>query len=457
MLTMITIQEALKENKRILKENKRLNKALKQSESEKSQLWNEVEQLRKELLKYHNSNTPSSSNKHLKPNTQGKRTGKGGKRGAPKNHPGKTREQHIGHHAEVKATHCPNCDSTNLKVKKKKKRVIEDVPAPVTPETTATTVCVQECCDCGLVFIPPQNTTPLKGKFGINLMILVIFLKFLLRGVLRKTACFLETGFALKITPAAVNAIIKRVAEAAETEYEETKQRIRTALKVYVDETSFSVLGINQWVWVYRTDTDILFVIRPSRGSNVLAEILGEGYSGTVICDCWRAYNFLKNATIQRCWAHLLRKAKELAESVPGRHLYEKLHALFEEIKSFNEGNPTQEKRDLKYTEMTAQLQALIAYYSRYEDLKPVITYIGNALEQWFTCIKIEGIEPTNNLAEQAIRETVMVRKIIGAFRSEKGKHCYETLASLIASWQMTGKDLKAELRRMLVKNLCFC
>jgi len=50
-----------------------------------------------------------------------------------------------------------------------------------------------------------------------------------------------------------------------------------------------------------------------------------------------------------------------------------------------------------------------------------------------------------------------MVRKIIGAFRSEKGKHCYETLASLIASWQMTGKDLKAELRRMLVKNLCFC
>ena len=426
--TMISVHE-------VLKENKRLKEALEEMRKER-------DALKRELEKYKNSNTPSSSNKHLKPNTNGRRTGKNGKRGAPKNHPGKTREQHIDHHAEVKATHCPNCDSTNLRVKKKKKRVVEDVPASVTPETTATTVCVQECCNCGFVFVPPQNTTPLKGKFGINLMILVIFLRFLLRGVLRKTACFLETGFALKITPAAVNAIIKRVAEAAEQEYEEAKQRIRHALKVYVDETSFSVLGINQWVWVYRTDTDILLVIRPSRGSNVLAEILGECYSGTVICDCWRAYNFLSHATIQRCWAHLLRKAEALAESMPGRHLHEKLHKMFEEIKSFNAGTPTQEERDRKYTEMTAQLQKLIAYYARYEELKPVITYIGNALEQWFTCIKIEGIEPTNNLAEQAIRETVMVRKIIGAFRSEAGKQCYETLASLIATWQMTGKDL---------------
>ena len=81
----------------------------------------------------------------------------------------------------------------------------------------------KRCNNCGLKFIPPQNTVPLKGKFGINLLVLVIFIKFILRGVLRKTASFLDSSFAFKITPASLNAIIKRVAEAAEKEYEELR------------------------------------------------------------------------------------------------------------------------------------------------------------------------------------------------------------------------------------------
>ena len=84
-----------------------------------------------------------------------------------------------------------------------------------------------------------------------------------------------------------------------------------------------------------------------------------------------------------------------------------------------------------------------------------VVKYIDFHAEQWFTCIKIAGIEPTNNFAEQAIRETVMVRKIIGAFRSESGTKVYETLASLIATWQMQKKDLRAEIYRMLSQHLC--
>jgi len=127
---------------------------------------------------------------------------------------------------------------------------------------------------------------PLKGKFGINVMVLVIFMKFLLKGVLRKSASFLDNGFALNMTLATVNAIIKRVADAAENEYEDLKMRIRNADKIYMDETSFSVLGKNQGVWVFRTADDILLVIRPSRGGKVLQEIIGNDYAGVIICDC---------------------------------------------------------------------------------------------------------------------------------------------------------------------------
>ena len=161
-------------------------------------------------------------------------------------------------------------------------------------------------------------------------------------------------------------------------------------------------------------------------------------------------------ATLQRCWAHLLRKSKELL-SVAGMHLHKKLTELFEGIKKYNLSSHTPEERLVKYEEMTNELKEIIDYYSKYPELEKVVNYIKFNLENWFTCIKIEGVEPTNNFAERAIREPVMVRKIIGAFRSETGKENYETLASLIASWQLKGLDLKNELKQMLIKNPCFC
>ena len=288
-------------------------------------------------------------------------------------------------------------------------------------------------------------------------MVLVIFLKFLLRGVLRKTASFLDAGFMFSITPASINSIIHRVVEAADTEYEALKKKIRQSNIIYVDETSFSVLGKNQWVWVFKTADAVLLVIRPSRGNNVLEEILGKSFSGTIICDCWRAYNYLENATLQRCWAHLLRKSEILTEFVAGQHFHDKLLTFFKEIKNFNLIVHTENERLEKYRSMTKKLKKVMTYYRQYEELNSVANYINFNLENWLTCIKLEGIEPTNNFAEQAIRETVVVRKIIGAFRSEKGKESYETLASLIATWQLQNLDLKSKLKQMLTKNLCFC
>ena len=186
----------------------------------------------------------------------------------------------------------------------------------------------------------------------------------------------------------------------------------------------------------------------------MLEEILGKNYAGIVVCDCWRAYDFLSNALLQRCWAHLLRKSKEL-KSLAGKHFHKKLSVLFDEIIKFNAQERTEKQRLRKYAQMTKKLQKIRQYYSRYEECKGVAKYIDFHIESWFTCIKIAGVQPTNNYAEQAIRETVLVRKIIGAFRSVEGTKTYETLASLIATWQLQKLDIKKELTKMLSVNLC--
>src|SRR3989338_6899511 len=449
-MSLIEIAGSLKEKskEKIIEEFLELYK-------ENEKIKKEKEALEKEFRKYKNPNTPPSANQHLKPAFSKMAEIKSHKRGAPAGHAGTNKpkiETSNEHH--IFGKECPNCQSKSFEVIGQKVQQQEEIPPDIQPEATNITRDICQCNKCHLKFLARDNQTHLQGKFGINLMVLVIFLKFIVRGVLRKTASFLEASFALKLAPASVQAIIERAAQAGGKEYDLLKHKIREAKLLYIDETSFSVLGKKWWVWVFRSDTDMLLVIRNSRGNNVLEEILGQDYAGIVICDCWRAYDFLSNAFLQRCWAHLLRKSKEL-NSIAGRHFHKKLSALFDDIIKFNGTEKSEKRRFRKYAQMTKKLQKIIRYYSRYEECEAVAKYIDFHIESWFTCIKIVGVRPTNNYAEQAIRETVLVRKIIGAFRSETGTKTYETLASLIATWQLQKLNVKEELTKMLSANLC--
>src|SRR3972149_6921879 len=71
--------------------------------------------------------------------------------------------------------------------------------------------------------------------------------------------------------------------------------------------------------------------------------------------------------------------------------------------------------------------------------------FIKNGCGCWYTCLLYPGMEPTNNLAEQAIREHVIMRKIIGCFRSVKGAENYQYIASLLATARLQGKNGFAE------------
>ncbi len=417
----------------------------------------EIERLRKKLRKYENPDTPSSAHPHLKPSVPLMPHGAHPKkRGAPFGHKGTTRPR--GEADELRhivARACPNCLSDDINVTGHRRQQQEEAPQEMKPKVVNIERDICECNNCHLKFIARDGQTPLQGRFGTSMITLTIMLKFIVRGVLRKSAGFLGSGFGMKLAPASLQAMIERAARAGAVEYAALNQKIRAAKLLYIDETSFRVLGKNRWVWVFRSDTDILLVIRNNRGSGVLKEILGMDYAGIVVCDCWRAYDFLlQNAKIQRCWAHLLRRSNEL-DSVAGRRFHRKLSKLFDGIQKFNCKERTGKQRLRKYEQLTTMLKKEVAHYGRNDDCSGVAKYIDFHIESWFTCVRFAGVQPTNNYAEQAIREPVIVRKIIGAFRSERGTRTYETLASLIATWQFRKLDIKTELHRMLSANLC--
>ena len=69
-----------------------------------------------------------------------------------------------------------------------------------------------------------------------------------------------------------------------------------------------------------------------------------------------------------------------------------------------------------------------------YANFSKFSTKVKNGIGHWFTCITNLVVEPTNNIAERALRELIVQRKIIGGLRREKGAKIMEIVSSIITT-----------------------
>ncbi|RCV65529.1 Transposase [Methanophagales archaeon] len=413
-----------------------------------------IEELKAKLAKYDNPHTPSSAQRYKK-NSESKNSSK--KRGAPKGHRGATRSTpEPDREVEVTTDQCDLCGSANLEECGVEKQVIEELPPPPKIEVIQFNRHKYKCQDCGHVFIAKDEKCPLKGRFGVDLLVYLILLKFSLRGVLRRIKDFAFHLNSFDITPKGIQDAIFRVGEACKTAYSANIDKVRAATWNYMDETGIRVLGKNYWLWTFRTpDGEVVVVIRPSRGQNVLREIFGGNINGAGVVDGWRAYNIIP--VLQRCWAHLIRDVDAFIEQPGGKELSEAIHEKFKALKEFIGTDPStsMEERKQQKEVWDMEMAELAEQFSKFKELKKQVTYIRNGLGNWYTCLLYPGMEPTNNLSEQVIREHVLVRKIIGTFRSEDGAEYYQYIASVFATWRLQAKDVYAELKKLLVNELC--
>ncbi len=412
-----------------------------------------ISELESEIKKYKNPHTPSSAQR-FKKNPPEQITCK--KRGAPKGHKGATRQTpEPDEIIDIKADFCERCNGYDLEIENVESTTIEDIPPPPKIKVTQYNVHSYKCRKCGYRFTAKNNkyTYPEEGRFGINLLVYVAMLKFSLRGVIRRIGDFAAQTISFVVSPKGLLDMLYRVAEACKTEYLRILSRIRTAGFVYVDETGMRVEAANQWLWIFRSNDGILVAIRPSRGSDVLKEILGENTNIATVNDGWSAYNII--ALLQRCWAHLLREVDDFIDKPGGRELSGIVHRKFNRLKLFLEKDPLMEERILKKKIFDQEMEELVLKFVTFKGLKKPLTYIENGLGSWYTCLIFPGMEPTNNLGEQAMREHVLMRKIIGMFRSQKGAENYQYIASMFATWRLQGKDIFQELGTLLKKEVC--
>ncbi|MGI0068029.1 MAG: IS66 family transposase, partial [Thermoplasmata archaeon] len=410
----------------ILRENERMRK--------------EIEELRRRLHVHENSNVPPSVRHHSPgyPRDHPLTDPKDRKRpGGQPGHPGTTREPLVpDEKVALTADQCPKCHGTHLKLKGTETK--QEIEIEHRRKVTEYTQAIYGCSDCGeeVRATLPDGREP--SGYGPELQTDIVIGKIEERLPYRKLVERLARE-GIPSCPATLQAVVWNAGERLGPEYDAILRRIRAAPTVYADETTFSVDGKRWYLWTFTTKEDLFLVLRPSRAEGVVSEVLGVGFRGKVIvCDGYAAYPHRKLGwLLQRCWAHLLRKARTVEEAEPRSEvLCEELVGLYRWLNEEVARDGRMANRRRVHRIGKRELGRLLRRYetSRWEGQRKVGVYLRNGWRSWLTFVLRPGVEPTNNRAERSLREAIVIRKIIGTLRNETGAKALARLLSVLGT-----------------------
>ena len=293
-------------------------------------------------------------------------------------------------------------------------------------------------------------------QFGPDAQALIALLKNKLGLSYGDVTTLFHDAFDIELTRGAAAHIVRRAGERAEPVYGAFKAMIPQRDTVYPDETGWKVGGRLHWLWDFVTDLFTVYVVRPSRGADVPAEVLGMDYAGRLVHDGWAPYDRFVQARHQQCLVHLLRRADELIEQ-PGRsaaRVARRIKAFLQDALALRDRRRNRAMSDHGFAvargRLEKRLDRLLALRPRVAAGRRFLNHLIRHRDQLLTFLYEEDIEASNWPAEQAIRPAVVNRKVFGGNRTWTGARALEVLASLFATCRQNGLDALDLLSHLL-------
>jgi transposase len=309
-----------------------------------------------------------------------------------------------------------------------------------------------ECDNCDEEVVAHKKDFPSRGRYGTNLLAQAVLFRYEYRIPYRKVSSLFEQMYGCSISEAGVLHLCERMATTARSEYEAIQKQIQSADVLFADETPHLVDGSKSWLWVFTTGNRTFYAFRDSRGSKVLEDVLGDRFSGVIVCDGHRSYPAY-HSWLQRCWTHLLRGTDSLSDDdTEAWSIYNLLFDIFDGLKSFLQTDPTPVQRLVVQSNARNELERLARTEVQSEDADDVLTMLENGIGHWLTFVVHPDVEPTNNTAEAILREPIAMRRIIRTLQNQKGMRLHETFLTLLKTWKQQGANPYAELQRLARK-----
>lgn len=403
------------------------------------------------------SKPPSSDPPSTPPPPRSTRTRKAGGQAG---HEGHQRpllpEEQVHEPIELRPDSCPSC-RTGLApdlpdVEPLRRTQVWELP-PIAPHITEYrqhTVCCPHCQQVVTAALPADAP---PGAFGPRASALMGLLRGRYRLSLDEVVEFFTDVCQLPLGSASVVRGCARVSEALETVDTAIQQAIQRQPQLNVDETSWPTETRKGWLWVAVSAVAIWFRICTGRGQEQLRALVGEGYRGIVTSDRLSAYKLLPNGQRQLCWSHLIRNLLGLQERYEdesgwAEQMLVLSEALFFAWRAYKEGwyNQVALQQALIPVRLAMQERLRAGVSSRYPQIAGLSRELLAQWEALWTFSRVEGVEPTNNAAERALRPAVVWRKGCFGSRSAEGCRFVERLLSVRATCAVQGQPLFAFL-----------
>jgi transposase len=452
-----------------------------QLERENERLSREVERLRQELIErdkkiaelerklaLRRQNSTTSSKPPSSDGMAGEQRPRGSRRKKSPRKPG-GQAGHRGHWRglaplsrvdqviEVFPPKCRHCDSRlsrrmSGQAEPRRHQVTELPPieAHITEYQCQCVVC-PECGKATQAELPREA----QGHFGPQLTALIAYLTVVCRMPRRMVRDLLEQVLAIPLSLGSIQNSWEEASDAVAEPCAELEQQLPHEAVLNSDETGYRTSGEKRWLWVLVAANFVFYKIALTRGAEVLVELLGDVFAGILCSDRCASYLKYHKGEGQFCWAHFKRNIlgiQEIGKTTDAERFCRDalaLHArLFRLWHRFRDGpgvryGPINREQLIeKSIPLEKNFFALAVRYldSRDKDVANLALALLKHFERFFAFLRNEGVEPTNNSAERALRCAVQWRKISFGSRSAQGEVAVARLLTVTRTCRMQNR-----------------
>ena len=344
---------------------------------------------------------------------------------------------------------CTNCGSKNITAMYENTEIRRDVPVRPRAVTTKHIIPVYDCNDCSETEMHKHVGIPRDGMYGINTVIEVV--ENHVDRMPNRMNSDAVRRWGVGTSSGSIQNVLDRTRDYMAAPAGSILEHIRRCIILNIDETTVRFGNTTYWLWVfYDPLTGIAYyVIRPSRGGDVLREVLGADWDGVIVCDGLSPY---RKYAIQRCWAHITREPRTVSrknrDSREAAAALERLQKIFHDAKSVLDRPLDERKRHEKL--FHRRVKYLVKQYADDPVIGGFMAKLGRAEPDLFKFVLDPRIPPTNNYAEHGFREVAIVRTIRGSLRSKKSLKRTADMLTCITTWKNQGLELADELKKII-------
>src|SRR3954454_9679346 len=390
--------------------------------------------------------TPSGQTPpYVKPTRQGRAKPKGGRPG----HPGHRRPTptHIDRREEHALAACPKCHGPVRPCRGSRTRVIEDIPADITPVVTEHTIRRSWCPNCRS-HVEPAVPDALPGPtIGLRVVVLSAWLHYQLGTTLAQIVEVFNFHLHFPLSPGGLVQMWHRLREVLLAWYLEIQARALDSAVLHADETGWRVDGRTYWLWCFTTAELTYYMIDRSRGGPALKKFFRREFAGVLVTDFWAAYNAVVAARKQKCLPHLLRDLKRTQHyhkpegdwPAFSKQLKRLIRDAIRLSKRRRELPP--ERFASRRGRLEDRLRALLAHPWENRHSRRLVKRLRRHVSELFTFLDNPDVPSDNNHGERQIRPAVLVRKNSYANGSEDGAETQAVLMSVFRTLKQRGHN----------------